>query len=153
GEGGRLLRPRAGLGGPPLVALGGALPGGRAAAAAGAAAGGWRLRPAGRAGAAGGLFVAAGLVLVSGYAVPLPQPAGPPVTVAFVQGNVPRLGLDFNAQRRAVLDNHVQATRALAREVAAGRQPQPDFVVWPENSSDIDPLRNADAREQIQAAA
>ena len=31
-------------------------------------------------------------------------------TVAIVQGNVPRLGLDFNAQRRAVLDNHVDAT-------------------------------------------
>lgn len=147
------LLPLAALGGAPLVTFAVALTGGLAAAAAWAAAGRWRLRPAGRAGAAGGLFVAAGLVLVSGYAVPLPQPAGPPVTVAFVQGNVPRLGLDFNAQRRAVLDNHVQATRALAREVAAGRQPQPDFVVWPENSSDIDPLRNADAREQIQAAA
>ena len=32
----------------------------------------------------------------------------PAVTVAVVQGNVPRLGLDFNAQRRAVLDNHVR---------------------------------------------
>ncbi|MFR9803368.1 apolipoprotein N-acyltransferase [Pseudonocardia sp. RS010] len=75
------------------------------------------------------------------------------VTVAAIQGNVPRLGLDFNAQRRAVLDNHVRVTEQLAAEVAAGRQPQPDVVIWPENSSDIDPFRNADAAEVISEAA
>lgn len=77
----------------------------------------------------------------------------PAVTVAAVQGNVPRLGLEFNAQRRAVLDNHVNETLRLAAEVRAGRAPQPQFVVWPENSSDIDPLANADAAEQISRAA
>jgi apolipoprotein N-acyltransferase len=80
-------------------------------------------------------------------------PDGPPEQVAIVQGNVPRLGLDFNAQRRAVLDNHVRATQELALEVAAGTQPQPVAVIWPENSSDIDPLRNADAGQQIDVAA
>ncbi|TLH71762.1 apolipoprotein N-acyltransferase [Mycolicibacterium cosmeticum] len=75
------------------------------------------------------------------------------VTVAAVQGNVPRLGLDFNAQRRAVLDNHRRQTELLAEQVDAGRLPQPDLVVWPENSSDIDPLANPDAAEQINAAA
>nr|WP_318207334.1 apolipoprotein N-acyltransferase [Streptomyces sp. SJL17-1] len=73
-------------------------------------------------------------------------------TVAAVQGNVPRLGLDFNAQRRAVLDNHVARTRELAEDVKAGRAPQPDFVLWPENSSDIDPYANADAAEVIDGA-
>ncbi|MFJ7987221.1 apolipoprotein N-acyltransferase [Streptomyces sp. NPDC096351] len=73
-------------------------------------------------------------------------------TVAAVQGNVPRLGLDFNAQRRAVLDNHVARTRELAADVKAGRAPQPDFVLWPENSSDIDPYANADAAEVIDGA-
>lgn len=76
---------------------------------------------------------------------------GPTVTVAAVQGNVPRAGLDFNAQRRAVLDNHVAQTRRLAEDVRAGRTPRPDLVIWPENSSDIDPLRNADAGAAIQA--
>ncbi len=65
----------------------------------------------------------------------------------------PRLGLDFNAQRRAVLDNHVRVTEQLAADVAAGRMPQPDLVIWPENSSDIDPLRNPDAAAQIDRAA
>ena len=75
------------------------------------------------------------------------------VTIAAVQGNVPRLGLDFNSQRRAVLDNHVRQTVRLAEDVKAGRAAQPQFVIWPENSSDIDPLTNADAAEQIDVAA
>ncbi|MDV3129632.1 apolipoprotein N-acyltransferase [Mycobacterium sp. 21AC1] len=75
------------------------------------------------------------------------------VTVAAIQGNVPRLGLEFNAQRRAVLDNHVRETQRLADDVRAGRAAQPMFVIWPENSSDIDPLANPDAAAQISAAA
>ena len=77
----------------------------------------------------------------------------PTVTVAVVQGNVPRLGLDFNAQRRAVLDNHVQETLRLAEDVRTGAAPQPQFVIWPEDSSDIDPLVNADAGLLISQAA
>ncbi|MEW2145723.1 apolipoprotein N-acyltransferase [Micromonospora vinacea] len=79
--------------------------------------------------------------------------SGAGVTVAIVQGNVPRLGLDFNAQRQAVLNNHVDATIELAARVAAGQQRQPDLVVWPENSSDIDPLRNPTAGARISQAA
>ena len=77
----------------------------------------------------------------------------PSITVAAVQGNVPRLGLEFNSQRRAVLDNHVQETVQLAEDVRAGRAQQPQFVIWPENSSDIDPMTNADAAQQIAVAA
>lgn len=73
-------------------------------------------------------------------------------TVAVVQGNVPRLGLDFNSQRRAVLDNHVRRTEQLAADVAAGRVPRPELVIWPENASDIDPFRNPDARAAIDRA-
>ena len=76
----------------------------------------------------------------------------PSVNVAAVQGNVPQLGLDFNAQRRAVLDNHVRETMRLSEDVRAGRAPQPLFVIWPENSSDIDPLANQDAADQIAVA-
>ncbi|WP_210578629.1 apolipoprotein N-acyltransferase [Streptomyces sp. GESEQ-4] len=74
-------------------------------------------------------------------------------TVAAIQGNVPRAGLEFNAQRRAVLDYHARETERLAAEVKAGKIAQPDFVLWPENSSDIDPFANADARAVIDRAA
>lgn len=75
------------------------------------------------------------------------------VTVGLIQGNVPRAGLDFNAQRAAVLDNHADRTEQLAADVAAGRQPAPDLLIWPENASDVDPLRNPDAQLVIDRAA
>ena len=137
----------AAVGGAPLVTFVVALAGGLLAAAL------WRAR---RARLRDGVPLAvAGLVVLSGLAVPVATPGGRAVTVAFVQGNVPRLGLEFNAQRRAVLDNHVQATLDLAARVRQGRAPQPDLVVWPENASDIDPLveQNPDARARISQAA
>ncbi|WP_433133906.1 apolipoprotein N-acyltransferase [Micromonospora sp. CA-240977] len=91
---------------------------------------------------------------VGGLLVPVATAgSGATATVAIVQGNVPRLGLDFNAQRQAVLNNHVDATLELAARVAAGQERQPDLVVWPENSSDIDPLRNPAAGARISQAA
>ncbi|WP_406080333.1 apolipoprotein N-acyltransferase [Micromonospora sp. NBC_00858] len=99
---------------------------------------------------------AAAAVALSAVGLLVPVAAvgdGAPVTVAIVQGNVPRLGLDFNAQRQAVLNNHVDATVELAARVASGEQRQPDLVVWPENSSDIDPLRNPAAGDRISQAA
>ena len=47
----------------------------------------------------------------------------------------------------------IAAVATVPYVVAAGRQPQPDLVVWPENASDIDPFRNADAAEEITAAS
>jgi len=139
----------AAIGGAPLVTFGVAAVGGAVALAA------WSLierRP-------GRTTAWAGVAAVALTVVPLVVPVasaddgeGPVVSVAVVQGNVPRLGLDFNAQRRAVLDNHVRATLALAADVAAGHAPRPDLVVWPENASDIDPLANADARQVIDSA-
>lgn len=85
---------------------------------------------------------------VVGAAATAPPTNGRAVPVMFVQGNVPRPGLDFNAERRQVLDNHVQETR---RGLAAG-EPRPSLVVWPENASDIDPLRNPDADAVIRSA-
>ena len=82
------------------------------------------------------------------------------VTVALIQGNVPRLGLDFNAQRRAVLDNHLRVTAELADDVEAAADaedsedravPPPDIVLWPENAADISPLDDRRAGQEITA--
>ncbi|WJZ02600.1 apolipoprotein N-acyltransferase [Corynebacterium freiburgense] len=64
--------------------------------------------------------------------------------VAAIQGNVPRLGLDFNAQRRAVLQNHIDETLRLTQPV--------DLVIWPENASDVNPFADPQARMGIDAA-
>jgi apolipoprotein N-acyltransferase len=74
------------------------------------------------------------------------------VVVAAVQGNVPRLGLAAFAQRHAVTANHAAETDELAQRVAAGTAPRPDFVVWPENSDDLDPRVDAESRSQIDSA-
>jgi apolipoprotein N-acyltransferase len=142
----------AALGGAPLVTFGVALVGGLLVAAV------WRpwRRPTLTGGwlPGFGLVAAAAAVVLAGLLVPVDgAPGGRVARVAIVQGNVPRMGLDFNAQRRAVLDNHVAGTVALAGRVAAGQDRQPDLVVWPENASDIDPLRNADAADAITEAA
>ena len=95
---------------------------------------------------------AAALLLAGTVLVPAAPAAERTVTVAAVQGNVPRLGLDAFAQQRAVLDNHAQATRRLAADVEAGRSPRPDLVLWPENSSDLDPYTSQDAFNVIDDA-
>lgn len=98
--------------------------------------------------------VAAAVSPVALLLTPLvPKPgAGIDITVAAVQGNVPKAGLDFNAQREAVLRNHLTATQQLAADVNAGKTPRPDLVVLPENASDIDPTIYADADLGIRAA-
>ncbi len=95
----------------------------------------------------------AGVVATFGAAAVVPTPVdGEPVRVALVQGNVPRLGLDFASQRAAVLTNHVEATRAFAADVRAGRAVRPDLVIWPENASDLDPFTDPEAYALIDGA-
>ena len=137
----------AALGGAPLVTFGVALCGGLLAAGVLRLT---RTRPVPLGPTLGALALAL-LVGLGGLLVPLPTD-GPPARVMAVQGNVPRAGLDFNSQRRQVLDNHVEGTLQGAAEVANGTAQQPDLVVWPENASDIDPLRNSDAAAQITRA-
>jgi apolipoprotein N-acyltransferase len=102
------------------------------------------------------LAVAAALVLACGAAAapwPATRSTDPRVTVAAVQGNVPGEGLDAFEERRLVLDNHVEATQKLAARIDAGEAPRPDFMVWPENSSDIDPYTDRSAEVDIGDAA
>lgn len=73
------------------------------------------------------------------------------VRAAAVQGNVPRMGLDFNAQRRAVLANHVNVTIQLGEEARATGRPL-DLVIWPENASDVNPFLDSDAAALIDGA-
>ena len=143
-QGDSLLTPLAALGGAPLVTLAVALLAGALA---------WAVLHARPAPAAAAAVLVASLALGLGGAALVPVPTdGESVRVAVVQGNVPRLGLDFNAQRAAVLANHVEATRELAADVRAGREQQPELVVWPENFSDIDPFTDPAAYDAIDGA-
>lgn len=132
-QGHTLLTPLAALGGAPLVTFG--------VAAIGAALV-TRPRPA---------MLLAPILVLAALLVPVPT-GGTPVTVAVVQGDVPRLGLDAFSQRAAVLTNHVAATHALAAEVRSGTVAQPQLVVWPENASDLDPYEDPQAAALISGA-
>lgn len=74
-------------------------------------------------------------------------------TVAAVQGDVPGTGLDVVAVHRDVTADHVRLTQELADAVAAGDRPRPDFVVWPENSTAVDPFTDTDVHAGIVAAS
>jgi apolipoprotein N-acyltransferase len=142
----------AALGGAPLVTFGVALAGGLLVVAVWRP---WRAAGAGGWARAVGFVAGAAAVSVAGLLLPVgvAGAGAGTATVAIVQGNVPRMGLDFNAQRQAVLENHVEATIELAGRVATGAARQPDLVVWPENASDVDPVRNAAAGRRISDAA
>ncbi|MBO0774990.1 MAG: apolipoprotein N-acyltransferase, partial [Actinobacteria bacterium] len=101
------------------------------------------------------------LAVVAGLAAagPLLPPIGnaataPAVTIAAVQGNVPH-ARDLPSLLRAttVTANHATATQRLAAQVRAGRRPAPDLVIWPENSTDIDPMRYPPVYREIAGAA
>lgn len=123
------------LGGPALITVATALVGCGLATIA--------LRSTWRSGAA-----VAVVVMLAGLAasIPVNQPehTTDTVQVAAIQGNVPRMGLEFNAQRRAVLANHVRETEKLEEQV--------DLVFWPENSSDVNPFTDARAGQLVERA-
>jgi apolipoprotein N-acyltransferase len=85
--------------------------------------------------AAAGLTVA-GALLPSG----MPGPGGPTAQVAAVQGNVPHSRTLAKLLRETtVTENHAAATEQFAAQVRSGSRPAPDVVIWPENSTDLDP--------------
>jgi apolipoprotein N-acyltransferase len=76
--------------------------------------------------------------------------------VAAIQGNVPRarsLAAELNNVELEITSNHVAATDKLAAKVAAGQAAQPDLVIWPENSTDIDPMLYPPVYDEIASAA
>jgi len=65
-----------------------------------------------------------------------------------IQGGVPEVGLDFNSQRAAVFRNHLTKTASELATLEAQRR-SVDLVVWPENSSDIDPFKNLELKTAL----
>ena len=115
---------------------------------AGRAHGRRRLLPAGV-----GLLVL--LLLGAGVrAVPLSAPATDgSVRVGIVQGNVPGKGIEALGRMRSVTNNHLSETVNLMVKARLGQVALPDFVLWPENSTDIDPTLDPVTGRTVQAAA
>ncbi len=144
--------PLAALGGAPLVTFAVALAGTLLAACAAVL---WGLRGNGsvrRAVPALEAFGLAAAVTVAGVLVPVPTKADDTVDIAVVQGNVQQAGMDFLGRPMKILDNHATATEKLAADIKAGRAEKPDLVIWPENSSDLDPFQYPQAYDRIDEA-
>ena len=97
---------------------------------------------------------AVGLALAGGLLPVDPVPAGTPfATVAAVQGSVPHARtLPDLLRATTVTANHAAVTEKLAEQVRAGRRPAPDLVIWPENSTDLDPRQYPSVFGTITAA-
>lgn len=67
-------------------------------------------------------------------------------SILMIQGNVPQLGLDFNARAKQVFYNHLNETK-----LALAQGKKVDFIVWPENAVDVDPYTNKDVYEQLES--
>lgn len=86
------------------------------------------------------------IVLAATFVVPANAESGD-VTVAAVQGNA-NAGLFTNAERGTFLKNHLDATLLLDSHPL---KDSIDFIVWPENASDLNPQTNELAKLQIDS--
>jgi apolipoprotein N-acyltransferase len=73
-------------------------------------------------------------------------------TVAAVQGDVPGTGAESLGEAHEVTTNHAEATVEYADQVARGERPEPDVVIWPENSTDVDPFNHSEIYTSIDSA-
>ena len=80
------------------------------------------------------------------FVVPTSAESGE-ITVAAVQGNA-NAGLFANAERGTFLRNHLEATQLLDEHP---QRNEVDFIVWPENASDLNPQVSPLAMTQVQA--
>jgi apolipoprotein N-acyltransferase len=94
--------------------------------------------------------VTAGVILAGGLLPVDPTGGAPTAVVAAIQGNVPRArNLPQLLNDTEVTQNQAEATLKLAAEVKAGRAPEPDVVVWPEDAVALDPFEYPTVYDQI----
>ena len=104
---------------------------------------------------AGAAVVAVTLAAAGGrlYQVEPADSAAGSVNVGIVQGNIPGRGIEAMGRARSVTNNHLSETVDLMTRVRLGQVAPPDFLLWPENSTDIDPTADPVTRLTVDAAA
>jgi apolipoprotein N-acyltransferase len=78
--------------------------------------------------------------------VPLNLSTSAATNALMIQGNVPQMGLEFNSRAKAVFKNHLERT-----QVELAKDSNVDFVLWPENSVDVDPFLNKDVNQALNS--
>jgi apolipoprotein N-acyltransferase len=103
---------------------------------------------------AGALAVSIGLLgsVLRLYQVEPEVSSAGSVRVGIVQGNIPGRGIEAMGRARSVTNNHLSETIQLMTKVRLGEVADPDFLLWPENSTDIDPTVDPLTKQTVQAA-
>nr|WP_242680098.1 apolipoprotein N-acyltransferase [Nocardioides sp. IC4_145] len=94
-------------------------------------------------------------IVATAGGVAAPPPAALDLTVGIVQGGVPGTGTEVAAHHREVTARHLSQTRKLMSAPASrsARASALDLLVWPENATAVDPVRDRTARESLVAAS
>ena len=87
-------------------------------------------------------FLFATFLIVLLISIPIRIQTDGEFSVIAVQGGVDRLGLDFNDRALSVLSRHAEETMKISNPS--------QLVIWPENASDLDPIRNTEANAIIK---
>lgn len=102
-----------------------------------------------------GALVAGVGIFAGGFAGTTWSPASAPagtVSVGWVQGGAPGGGVYGLGPARTITKNQAEETAVLMERVAAGEEAAPSFMVWPENSTDLDPRADAQTQALVQGA-
>ncbi len=101
---------------------------------------------------------AAGSLAPAGWPVTEPTKSGDgtvapaSLDVGWVQGGAPGGGVYGLGPERTITTNETKGTVQLAAAAAAGTLAQPDFVVWPEEGTDLDPAHDPPTKALVDQA-
>ncbi len=90
--------------------------------------------------------VAAAILLALPLALPAPAMGGKRLGVSMIQGNVARATKDLTTRQEQILASHARLTRAVASK-------NPDLVVWPESSVELDLSTSPEPQLVMERAA
>lgn len=88
----------------------------------------------------------------AGGLVPAGAATGGTTRIGWVQGGAPGGGVYGIGPPRTTTINHLAETAALFGRIDRGELPRPDFVVWPENGTDLDPHYDAQTADMVRQA-
>ena len=116
---------------------------------------GWLARPGTirrrLAGTVAGLL-AISLGTAAGALIPPGPATGATSAIGWVQGGAPGGGVYGIGPPRTTTTNHLAETVALFQRVERGEVQRPDFVIWPENGTDLDPHYDAPTAAMVRQA-
>lgn len=96
------------------------------------------------------VLAAVGALAAGGTFVPVGTQTGT-VNVGWVQGGAPGGGVYGIGEARTTTRNHLAEVERLQTRIDSGEVAKPDFVLLPENTTDMDPYTDAETKQLVAA--